>query len=157
MGKITQRFNNGAKCARTLCLTRSYHERALAILYANGVFAMIKTLTFNQMKSAVEEAYTACKDMTGGQNAHYIPYLANIDSNLFGMSLCLPDGALFPLATPITVWALSRCRKCILLFWCFARLELKNFSSKSGQTQRDCLSTRYSPSFWRTITPLRRS
>lgn len=53
---------------------------------------MIKTLTFNQMKSAVEEAYTACKDMTGGQNAHYIPYLANIDSNLFGMSLCLPDG-----------------------------------------------------------------
>lgn len=53
---------------------------------------MIKTLTFNQIKSAVEEAYTACKDMTGGQNAHYIPYLANIDSNLFGMSLCLPDG-----------------------------------------------------------------
>lgn len=53
---------------------------------------MIKTLTFNQMKSAVEEAYTTCKDMTGGQNAHYIPYLANIDSNLFGMSLCLPDG-----------------------------------------------------------------
>lgn len=24
--------------------------------------------------------------------AHYIPYLANVDSNLFGISVCLPNG-----------------------------------------------------------------
>ena len=53
---------------------------------------MVKTITFDQLKTAVENAYTACKDLQGGQNAHYIPYLANVDSSLFGISVCLPDG-----------------------------------------------------------------
>ncbi|WP_302961433.1 glutaminase A [uncultured Adlercreutzia sp.] len=53
---------------------------------------MVTTLSFDQISSAVRDAYNACKGVTGGQNAHYIPYLANIDSNLFGISLCLPDG-----------------------------------------------------------------
>lgn len=49
-------------------------------------------LTYDQMQAAVEDAYAACKDLAGGQNAHYIPYLANVDSNLFGISVCLPNG-----------------------------------------------------------------
>ena len=53
---------------------------------------MVTTLSFDQISSAVHNTYNACKGVTGGQNAHYIPYLANIDSNLFGISLCLPDG-----------------------------------------------------------------
>ena len=53
---------------------------------------MARAITYDQMKTAVEEAYAACKDITGGQNAHYIPYLANVDSSLFGISACLPDG-----------------------------------------------------------------
>lgn len=53
---------------------------------------MVTTLSFDQISSAVRNTYNACKGVTGGQNAHYIPYLANIDSNLFGISLCLPDG-----------------------------------------------------------------
>lgn len=53
---------------------------------------MVKTITFDQLKTAVENAYAACKDLQGGQNAHYIPYLANVDSGLFGISVCLPDG-----------------------------------------------------------------
>ncbi|WP_296010460.1 glutaminase A [uncultured Adlercreutzia sp.] len=55
---------------------------------------MIVKLTYAQLKKAVEDAYAACKDIQGGQNAHYIPYLANVDSSLFGISLCLPDGRL---------------------------------------------------------------
>ncbi|MEY8461066.1 glutaminase A [Eggerthellaceae bacterium 24-137] len=55
---------------------------------------MITKLTFDQISSAVHDAYNACKDVKGGQNAHYIPYLANINPDLFGISLCLPDGRL---------------------------------------------------------------
>lgn len=53
---------------------------------------MKKTLTKAQIKQAVEEAYAECKDIKGGLNAHYIPYLANVNPNLFGISLTLLDG-----------------------------------------------------------------
>ncbi len=53
---------------------------------------MSTKLTYCQIESAVHEAYESCKSIKGGQNAHYIPYLANVDSDLFGISLCLPDG-----------------------------------------------------------------
>lgn len=56
---------------------------------------MKKTLTKEQIKQAVSEAYAECKDVKGGENAHYIPYLANIDPNLFGISICLPDGTVY--------------------------------------------------------------
>lgn len=51
---------------------------------------MITRLTFDQISTAVHDAYEACKDIKGSQNAHYIPYLANVNSDLFGISLCLP-------------------------------------------------------------------
>ncbi len=53
------------------------------------------TLTKAQIRKAVEEAYAECKNISGGINAHYIPYLANVDPNLFGISLVLPDGTQF--------------------------------------------------------------
>ena len=53
---------------------------------------MIKTISVSQIKEAAQEAYQQFKDNTGGKNADYIPYLANIDKNLFGISICLLDG-----------------------------------------------------------------
>lgn len=53
---------------------------------------MKKILTKAQIKQAVEEAYAECKDIQGGINAHYIPYLANVNPDLFGISLTLLDG-----------------------------------------------------------------
>ena len=50
---------------------------------------MNKTISVSQIKEAVQEAYEQFKDNTGGKNADYIPYLANIDKNLFGISICL--------------------------------------------------------------------
>lgn len=56
---------------------------------------MEKTLTRSQIKQAVEEAYSECKNITGGHNADYIPFLANINPDLFGISLTLTDGTTF--------------------------------------------------------------
>lgn len=56
---------------------------------------MEKTITHSQIKQAVEDAYKECKDITGGHNADYIPFLANIDPNLFGISVTLTDGTVF--------------------------------------------------------------
>ena len=36
-----------------------------------------------QLKAAVNEAYSMFKSDTGGKNADYIPYLAKVDPNLY--------------------------------------------------------------------------
>ena len=56
---------------------------------------MEKIITHSQIKQAVEDAYAECRNITGGKNANYIPFLANVDSNLFGLSVTLNDGTTF--------------------------------------------------------------
>lgn len=53
---------------------------------------MDKKISITQIKDAAGEAYELYKNNTDGKNADYIPYLANIDKNLFGLSICLLDG-----------------------------------------------------------------
>lgn len=53
------------------------------------------TLTKDQIHQAAQQAYGYASNVTGGANANYIPYLANIDPGLFGLSVMLPDGTAF--------------------------------------------------------------
>lgn len=53
---------------------------------------MRRDITVSQIQKAAQEAYEASRGITGGANANYIPYLANIDSSLFGLSVTLLDG-----------------------------------------------------------------
>jgi glutaminase len=55
---------------------------------------MSKTLSKQQVIDVVNEAYDKFKNEATGKNADYIPYLANIDKNLFGISICLLNGEL---------------------------------------------------------------
>ena len=41
---------------------------------------MEKKISISQIKEVAQEAYNEVKGSTGGKNADYIPYLANIDS-----------------------------------------------------------------------------
>ncbi|MDE6528218.1 MAG: glutaminase A, partial [Muribaculaceae bacterium] len=49
-------------------------------------------LTKQQIRDAAQAAYNHGATLTGGHNADYIPYLANINPELFGLSVMLPDG-----------------------------------------------------------------
>ena len=53
---------------------------------------MEKLLKLSEIKKAAQEAYDETRNVSGGKNANYIPYLANIDSGLFGLSVTLLDG-----------------------------------------------------------------
>ena len=54
--------------------------------------SMDKKVTLAQLKEVVQEAYDQVKANTGGKNADYIPYLANVNKDLFGISVCLLNG-----------------------------------------------------------------
>lgn len=58
---------------------------------------MDKKISIAQIKEAAQEAYDRFKTNTDGKNADYIPYLANIDKDLFGISICLLDGQVIQL------------------------------------------------------------
>lgn len=46
----------------------------------------------NELEAVVKQAYEEVKDLKGGKNADYIPFLDKIDSDLFGIAICLPSG-----------------------------------------------------------------
>lgn len=56
---------------------------------------MDKKISVSQIKEVVQQAYEEVKSNTDGKNADYIPYLADIDKDLFGISVCLFDGQTF--------------------------------------------------------------
>lgn len=51
-----------------------------------------REITAAQVTAAVSEAYESGRKASGGKNADYIPYLASMDSKLFALAVCLPDG-----------------------------------------------------------------
>ena len=51
-----------------------------------------RRITREELKIAVHDAYFGLKDNKDGKNADYIPYLASVDKDLFGIAVCLPDG-----------------------------------------------------------------
>lgn len=53
---------------------------------------MVQTITPRIIKETIHEAYEKFKGETGGKNADYIPYLANVPPELFGIAACLPNG-----------------------------------------------------------------
>lgn len=42
----------------------------------------------------IDDAYSKFRDLDDGQNASYIPFLKDVDSKLFGISICLTDGTI---------------------------------------------------------------
>ncbi|MEG0795185.1 MAG: glutaminase A [Odoribacter sp.] len=53
---------------------------------------MKKTISIADLRTVVRDAYTHTKDLKGGKNADYIPFLARINPQLFGIAVCLPSG-----------------------------------------------------------------
>jgi glutaminase len=76
----------GALAAATISISTPIQAQALA--------EAPQQLTHRQqqLRRAVDEAYDAFKGDTKGKNADYIPYLAQVDSNLFGISVVTTDG-----------------------------------------------------------------
>lgn len=55
---------------------------------------MKKTIKIAELRAVVSEAYEKVKDLKGGANANYIPFLAKVNPDLFGIAVCLPTGEL---------------------------------------------------------------
>jgi len=62
---------------------------------ADGGASINTTYSAAQLQQLVNEAHAKYKDDKDGKNADYIPILATIPSELFGVAIALPDGTMY--------------------------------------------------------------
>lgn len=117
---------------------------------------MIQKIDNATVREAVQQAYERCKNETGGKNADYIPYLANVPSNLFGIAACLPDGEVIAVGDTDYKFGIESVSKVPTAILAMNQYSAQEMLDKIGATRRDCLSTRSWRSCWRTTTPRRR-
>jgi len=63
------------------------------------------------VESIVKEAYEKYRNETSGKNADYIPYLAHVDSNLFGIAIVTTDNQLLTMGDvnyPFSIQSISK-------------------------------------------------
>ena len=64
-------------------------------LMVSTLFADGHALEDAKIQASLDSAYDQFKDVSEGANADYIPVLAEVDSNIFGIALVTADGRVF--------------------------------------------------------------
>ncbi|WP_143304741.1 glutaminase A [Chitinophaga vietnamensis] len=67
------------------------------ILLLLSVVTFAQQISEKRIREVMKEAYNKYKAPQGGANANYIPYLADVNSNLYGIAVCLPNGKVLEL------------------------------------------------------------
>src|SRR3954466_13181444 len=65
----------------------------------------------SDIRTAVNAAYEKYKDLKEGKNADYIPALAKVDPNLFGIAVVMPDGKTYTagnVKTEVSIQSISK-------------------------------------------------
>jgi len=66
-----------------------------AALMAAAIAAPAGAQTAAEIQGALDAAYAKYKDLKEGKNADYIPALAKVDPNIYGIALVTPDGKVY--------------------------------------------------------------
>ncbi|WP_237065195.1 glutaminase A [Microbulbifer guangxiensis] len=67
----------------------------LTLLLAAVICAPALAMEPKQIQAALDRAYEKYKGLKEGANADYIPVLAEVDSNIYGIALVTPDGKVY--------------------------------------------------------------
>src|SRR5262245_18078011 len=83
----------------------------LLVSSATASWAKDKAAAANPYQSAIDAAYAKYKDLQEGKNADYIPALAKVDPNVFGVALVTADGKVYSagdLTTEVSIQSISK-------------------------------------------------
>ena len=84
-------------------MERTLRTSTVAALAAIATLAVVvpvsaaqpAAMTPQAIQAALDSAYAKFKDLKEGANADYIPALAKVDSNIYGIALVTPDGKVY--------------------------------------------------------------
>ncbi len=63
------------------------------------------------IQAALDSAYAQFKDLREGKNADYIPALAKVDSNIYGIAIVTPDGRVYTkgdISSEVSIQSISK-------------------------------------------------
>lgn len=84
---------------------------AMALTVAAGGWTLAARQATSDPQAAVNAAYTQFQNLKEGKNADYIPALAKVDPNLFGIALVTVDGKVFTagdVKTEVSIQSISK-------------------------------------------------
>src|SRR5262245_39127468 len=90
---------------------RGLANRVVAAVMTFALAAPVTAQTSADYQRVVDQAYDTFKNLQEGKNADYIPALAKVPSNLFGIALVTPDGRVFTagdLKTEVSIQSVSK-------------------------------------------------
>ena len=88
---------------------KRYLASAVAVVVAAGLTLSVHAQ--NNYQAVVDAAYAKYKDLKEGKNADYIPALAKVDPNLYGIALITLDGKVYTagnLTTQVSIQSISK-------------------------------------------------
>ena len=95
--------------ARRLVMRRTTYAAALVLAVAAGTFTLAQSGADAQ--KAVDAAHAKFQTLKEGKNADYIPALAKVDPNLFGIALVTADGKVYTagdVKTEVSIQSISK-------------------------------------------------
>lgn len=84
---------------------------ALAGLLAAGLAATVPAQDAATLEKLAKDAHARFKDDTGGKNADYIPALAKVPSQLFGITIVTVDGTVINVGDVNSAFSIQSCSK----------------------------------------------
>src|SRR6185436_3957683 len=120
LGRLPQRRTEAAvlvqiqllvQAGRPMMKTRTKPLAALCLLAAIGAAVTLAAQTAPSPQQAVDAAFAKYKALQEGKNADYIPALAKVDPNLFGIALVTVDGKVFTagdVKTEVSIQSISK-------------------------------------------------
>jgi len=95
----------------TLRTVMSWRTLALAVIALTLAAPALRAQSASDIQKAVDAAYAKYKGLQEGKNADYIPALAKVDPNLFGIAVVTPDGKVYSagdVKTEVSIQSISK-------------------------------------------------
>jgi glutaminase len=92
-------------------MLRSFSVWLLLLATLAVVASMVHAQSLSNVQQAVDSAYAKFKDLQEGKNADYIPALAKVDPNLFGIAVVTADGKVYTagdIETQVSIQSISK-------------------------------------------------
>lgn len=102
-------------------------------------------LDANKLQQAVDQAYTQFHSLNGGQNADYIPFLANVPGQLAAVAIVTCDGNVYSAGDSDYRFALESISKVCTLALALEDVGPQAVQDKLALTRPDCPLTQLSP------------
>lgn len=102
-------------------------------------------LDANKLQQAVDQAYTQFHSLNGGQNADYIPFLANVPGQLAAVAIVTCDGKVYSAGDSDYRFALESISKVCTLALALGMSARRRYRTKLALTRPDCPLTQLSP------------